>query len=341
MRPITLVLVVCGLLVPLRLPAHTASRELSEAALAFLATLPEDLARRATYGVKDAERENWHFVPKQRNGLALKEMTPLQREKALALLRAGLSDRGHLQVEAIMALERVLFELEGTARRDAGLYTVTVFGTPSPDGIWGWRFEGHHLSVNFTLVGSTHVSTTPSFFGSNPAEVRSGPKKGQRALAELEDLGRDVLNGLDPSQRALAVTSDRAPNDILTSNQARVVLEAPKGVPYARMNAAQQERLQALVRAYVQRHREDLAQVDLQKIAAAGWDRVHFCWAGGLEKGAPHYYRVQGPTFVIEYDNVQNGANHVHAVWRDPEADFGRDLLKEHYARDHAAVSRP
>jgi hypothetical protein len=341
MRPLTLVFVLCGLLVPLRLPAHTASRALSEAALAFLATLPVDLARRTTYGIKDAERENWHFVPKERNGLALKEMTPLQREKALALLRAGLSDRGHLQVEAIMALERVLFELEGTARRDAGLYTVTVFGTPSPDGIWGWRFEGHHLSVNFTLVGSTHVSTTPSFFGSNPAEVRSGPKKGQRALGELEDLGRDVLNGLDPSQRALAVTSDRAPNDILTSNQARVVLEAPQGVAYSRMSPAQQARLQALVHAYVQRHREDVAQVDLQKIAAAGWDRVHFSWAGGLEKGAPHYYRVQGPTFVIEYDNVQNGANHVHAVWRDPEADFGRDLLKEHYAREHAAATRP
>lgn len=341
MRPLSLLLVLCGMLLPLRSPAHTASRELSEAALAFLATLPADQARRATYGVKDAERENWHFVPKERNGLALKEMTPEQREKALALLRAGLSDRGHLQVEAIMALERVLFELEGSARRDAGLYTVTVFGTPSPDGIWGWRFEGHHLSVNFTLVGSTHVSTTPSFFGSNPAEVRSGPKKGQRALGALEDLGRDLLNELDSSQRAVAVISDQAPKDILTSNQARVVLEAPQGVPFSRMTPAQQTRLQALVRAYVQRHRDDVAEVDLQKIAAAGWDRVYFCWAGGLEKGAPHYYRVQGPTFVIEYDNVQNGANHVHAVWRDPEADFGRDLLKEHYARDHGAANRP
>lgn len=341
MRAFTLILLVVVLSCPVGTTAHPASRELADAALAFLATLPEDSTRRATYTVDNAERENWHYIPKDRNGLALKDMTPVQRERALALLRAGLSDRGHAQAEAIMGLERVLFEIEGKAHRDAGLYTFTVFGTPSADGIWGWRMEGHHLSVNFTLVGSNYISTTPSFFGANPAEVRTGAKMGERALGELEDLGRGLLTALDPSQRAVAVISDKAPNDILTTNKARIVLDSPQGLAFAKMTSEQQQRLQLLVRAYVQRHRDDVASVDLKRIETAGWSGVHFSWSGGQKKGEPHYYRVQGPTFVIEYDNVQNGANHIHAVWRDAAGDFGRDVLKDHYAKEHAAVAKP
>jgi len=334
----SIIVLVAGILgFPGWLAAHSASRELADAAIAFLSVLEPEQSRRTVFPVNDAERGNWHFVPKERNGLKLKEMTPLQRERAMALLRAGLSERGHAQAQAIMGLEKILFEIEGRDHRDAGLYTFSVFGTPSANGVWGWRVEGHHLSVNFTLVGSQHVSTTPSFFGSNPAEIRTGPQKGQRALGELEDLGRSLLLALDPVQRSVALFSAEAPRDIITGNQRRITLEKPEGLPAARMNPTQRGQLEQLVRAYVFRHREDVATEDLRKISEAGWDQVHFAWAGGPARGEAHYYRVQGPTFLIEYDNVQNSANHVHAVWRDPEADFGRDVLREHYANEHGA----
>ena len=324
------------------LGAHSAAKDLTEAALAFLGSLDAAERKRVVYRLADAERENWHYVPRERNGLRFKDLSPLQRERAIALLRAGLSERGWEQAEAIMSLEQVLFEIEGRSHRDAGLYTVTLFGEPSEHGEWGWRVEGHHLSVNFTLVAGQAIATTPSFFGANPAEVRSGPRKGLRALGELEDLGRELVRALTSEQRTRAILPIKAPADILTTNQRQITLAAPEGLPASAMTEAQQRVLKQIVRAYVFRHRPDVAQTDLDRITAGGWGVVHFAWAGGLEPGVGHYYRVQGPTFLIEYDNTQNNANHVHAVWRDAERDFGRDLLREHYARDphHGAVPR-
>jgi len=316
------------------LAGHPASTELTAAARAFLDSLDPAQRQRVTYPLADAERENWHYVPRDRNGLRLKDLTPGQRDRAIALLHAGLSERGRAQAEAIMSLEQVLFEIEGRSHRDAGLYTVTLFGEPSEQASWGWRVEGHHLSVNFTLVGGHAIATTPSFFGANPAEVRSGPRQGLRALGELEDLGRELVRALTPAQQQRAILPIKVPSDILTTNQRRIALSAPEGLAASAMNAAQRKVLEQIVRAYVFRHRPDVAQQELERITAAGWETVHFAWVGGLEPGVGHYYRVQGRTFLIEYDNTQNNANHVHAVWRDAERDFGRDLLREHYERD-------
>lgn len=323
------------------LVAHPAAVELTEAARAFLGSLDAAQKARVVYPLADAERENWHYVPRERNGLRLKDLSPVQRERAIALLEAGLSKRGRAQVEAIMSLEQVLFEIEGRSHRDAGLYAVTIFGEPSEQGSWGWRVEGHHLSVNFTLVDGHAIATTPSFFGANPAEVRSGPQRGLRALGELEDLGRELVRALSPLQQHRAILPIKVPGDILSTNQRAITLSAPEGLPASAMEPAQRAVLEQIVRAYVFRHRVDVAQGDLERITAAGWDQVHFAWVGGLERGVAHYYRVQGPTFLIEYDNTQNNANHVHAVWRDAERDFGRDLLREHYARDPHPSSTP
>lgn len=311
---------------------------MAAAASAWLQSLDEPQRKQATYALDDAERENWHFIPKPRNGLPLKAMTPAQRELARSLVATGLSQRGQLTTDAIMALEDVLFAMEGAERRDHGLYYFTVFGAPDPHGTWGWRLEGHHLSVNFLVADGSKVAATPMFFGSNPAEVRiEHAQKGKRALAAEEDLGRALVKSLNAEQQQAVLIATKAPGDVITGNDRQVKLAAPAGVSYAQMNADQQTRLRALVELYAGRLRGEIAQAELQKIAAQGWDNLHFAWAGSLEPNQPHYYRIQGPRFVIEYDNTQNNSNHIHTTWRDLTGDFGRDLLKEHYEQSHAA----
>lgn len=310
---------------------------MAAAARAWLQSLDETQRQQASYALDDAERENWHFIPKARNGLPLKAMTPAQRDLARSLAAAGLSQRGQLTTDAIMALEDVLFAESGASHRDRGLYFFTVFGTPDPHGTWGWRFEGHHLSVNFLIADGAKVSATPMFFGSNPAEVRiEHALKGQRVLAAEEDLGRALVKSFNPEQLQGVLIAAKAPNDIITGNDRQVKLAAPAGLPYAQMNADQQARLRALVEHYAGRLRREIAQQELQKITAQGWERLHFAWAGDLEPNQAHYYRIQGPRFVIEYDNTQNNSNHIHTTWRDLTGDFGRDLLKEHYEQSHA-----
>ncbi len=311
--------------------------EMATAATAWLKSLEAPQRAVATYALSDAERENWHFVPKARNGLPLKEMNPAQRQLARNLVAAGLSQRGLLTSDAIIALEDVLFTMEGAARRDRGLYYFTVFGTPDDHGTWGWRIEGHHLSVNFLIADGTKVSVTPMFFGSNPAEVRvEHAQKGRRALAPEEDLGRALVKSLSDEQRRIALIATQAPADILTGNDRQAKLAAPTGLSYEKMTPAQQAQLRALVEVYAGRLRPELAAAELQKIGDRGWNNLHFAWAGGLERGDAHYYRIHSPDFVIEYDNTQNGANHIHTTWRDFRGDFGRDLLKEHILESHA-----
>ncbi|RXK52893.1 DUF3500 domain-containing protein [Oleiharenicola lentus] len=316
---------------------HPPGEEMADAATAWLQSLDGTQRQAAVYPLADEERENWHFVPKARNGVPLKEMTPAQRKLARDLIAAGLSQRGLLTTDAIIALEDVLFAMEGTARRDRGLYHFTIFGAPDRLGTWGWRIEGHHLSVNFLIVEGTRISATPMFFGSNPAEVRiAHAHKGRRALAAEEDLGRALMLSFNPEQRSTALISTRAPADIITGNDRQALLAAPSGLSYAQMNHAQQAQLRALTEVYAGRLRAELAAAELQKIADRGWNKVHFAWAGGLERGDAHYYRIHSPDFVIEYDNTQNGANHIHTTWRDFRGDFGRDLLKEHHLESHA-----
>lgn len=337
MRPTPLALALLCLL-PAVSFAHEAADDMVAAANRFLTALSPDLKQKAMYTLTDAERENWHFVPKERNGLPLKHMSAGQRDLALALLKTGLSHRGTAKAEAIMSMELVLKELEkGAPRRDPELYFVTVFGTPTKDKSWGWRFEGHHLSFNFTVVDGKHVFFAPSFIGANPAEVRSGPRKGERVLAEEEDLGRAFVLSLDDAQRKAAVFAEKAPKDIITGAEKRVKPLSPDGISYAKLTAPQRDKLMALVKLYVGRWRTVLADETMAEIKGAGLEKIAFAWAGGFEPGAGTYYRIQGPTFLIEFDNTQNNANHIHTTFREFKGDFGHDLLREHYAKAHTS----
>jgi hypothetical protein len=312
-----------------------AIEDMTDAANVWLSSLSPEQRQVAVIDLKSNERENWHYVPKSREGLSLAKMDEPQRKMARALLASGLSQHGLLQAEAVIALERVLRVTENSAHRDELLYFFTVFGTPAATAPWGWRVEGHHLSVNFTVAGG-HVSATPNFVGANPAEVRTaGPQAGHRALAAEEDQGRAFVLSLTEAQRRDAVVSTSAPSDILTRNDRQAKAPAPTGLGFAAMTPDQQAKFKALVAVYANRLRTEVAAAELQKIADAGWERLSFAWAGDLQPGQGHYYRIQSPDFVIEYDNTQNRANHIHTVWRVFEGDFGRDLLRDHYQQSH------
>jgi hypothetical protein len=310
---------------------------MAESANRFLASLTPEQRAKATFGFEDGERQNWHFIPIERKGLALREMTPAQKHLATALLSAGLSQQGYIKAQTVMSLEDVLRILEKGQgpERDPEKYYVSVFGEPSDSGTWGYRFEGHHLSQNFTVTGG-HVAGAPSFFGANPAEVREGPRKGLRTLAGEEDLGRAVIQSLDAEQRKIAIVAPEAYKDIITMDTRKAALEGqPSGLLAAKMNAKQFDLLQALVGEYAHNMPEQIAQAREEEIKKAG-KQIYFAWAGGIERGQPHYYRVQTGDFLIEYDDTQNNANHIHSVWRDFNGDFGVDLLKLHYQTSHS-----
>jgi hypothetical protein len=324
------VMMLASLALPAR--AHTVAEEMAEAAQNFLASLGPELKAQATFTLTDTERENWHFIPRDRKGLSLKEMSPAQRHLAHALLASSLSHRGYLQATTIMSLEDILRDLEQGRGpvRDPERYFVSVFGEPGAKAVWGWRFEGHHVSLNFTLANGA-VTGTPSMFGTNPAEVRTGPRAGLRVLGREEDLGRTLVRSLNDEQRKEAIISSTAPADVLSVPGQRAKLLEPPGLSASKLTPVQRDTLKQIVAEYVHRCREELAATDLAKIEAAGWDKLQFAWAGSIEPGQGSYYRVQGPSFILELDNTQNNANHIHAVWRDFANDFGEDLLKRHY----------
>jgi hypothetical protein len=308
---------------------------MTTAATRFLEALTPEQREQATFPVASDERLRWHFIPNEmfpRKGVAFRAMNDTQRARAHDLLKAGLSQRGYATASSIIELENVLRALEkgGRFARDPVDYQFTIFGTPGARDAWGWRVEGHHLSLHFAIAGGKAVATSPTFTGSNPAEVREGPQKGLRVLAPLEDLGRALVASLDEKQRAVAVIEAVAPGDILTMNRLDISPLSPAGLAGSAMTTDQRAALTRLIEAYATMVADDLATDRLAKVKATGPDQVTFAWAGPVEKGAKHYYRVQGPTFLIEYDNTQNDGNHIHAVWRDFQGDFGRDLLREH-----------
>ncbi len=320
------------LLFAARTRAHVAAEEMAEAAQNLVEGLKPEQREKAMFEIKAGERVNWNFVPMNRKGLTLKEMTKEQRDAVHGLLDAALSHSGYVKTTTIMSLETVLFDLENkNPKRDPGLYYISIFGTPEAKGTWGWRFEGHHLSINFTIVDGQEISGTPTFMGTNPGEIKEGPRKGLRVLAAEEDLGRQLVNLLDEDQKKLAIFSSEAPKEIFTKNDRTARGLEPAGVPLEKMNKEQSEVLIKLVKEYLYRYREEIADDDWQKIKKNGLEKISFAWAGGLDRGQGHYYRVQGPTFLLEYDNTQNDANHVHTVWRGFENDFGDDVLKKHY----------
>src|SRR5260221_4630938 len=314
--------------------ANRAEVDMAMGATGFLASLDAEQKAKATFDFKGDERSNWHYIPKTRKGLTIKEMTADQRALAHALLASGLSQQGYGKATNIMSLEPILHDLEGAARvfpRDPELYHFFVFGKPGARETWGWRVEGHHVSVNFTIVKGDFIAGTPSFFGTNPAEVRQGARSGLRVLAGEEDLGRQMVKSLNDEQRKSAIIQTTAPKEILTEAKRKVQPLEAAGIPGSKLTREQSDLLLNLIKEYVFRIRRDLANDDLKKIEKAGVEKIYFAWAGGLERGEGHYYRVQGPTFLLEYDNTQNNNNHIHAVWRDFESDFGEDLLLKHY----------
>ena len=312
--------------------AQTADAML-DATRAFLAMLDAAQKSKAMLPFNSEERFRWFYTPVSRKGIPLKEMNASQQRAAMALLHAGLSEKGYSKAETIRKLEDVLRELEQGKgpTRDPDLYFFTFFGEPDAKGAWGWRYEGHHCSQNWTIVNGQSIGSSPQFFGANPAEVREGPMKGTRVLSAEEDLGRSLVKSLTAAQRTEAVIAVAAPDDILTSNQRKAAIQEDKGVAYSQLSKDQQGMLMALIEEYLSAQPRAQALQRLDKIKRVGFDPIKFAWMGGLEKGERHYYRVQGGTFLIEYDNTQNNANHIHCVWRDFNGDWGEDLLAEHY----------
>ena len=290
-----------------------------------------------TFKMEDEERANWFYTPVPRKGLALHDMKPYQRQLAMAMLAAGLSQRGFIKATTIMSLDEILLVTEPAPRRDPDNYYISIFGEPSETGEWGYRFEGHHVSQNFTLVNGK-VQGAPSFFGSNPAEVLDGPRKGLRVLANEEDLALDVVNSLSADQRKVAIFDAKAPGDIITTNTREAALKGQAtGISASAMTPAQRTKLQDLLDEYCSNMPDEIAALRQAQIKKAGTS-IWFAWAGGTERLQPNYYRVQTADFLVEFDKTQSNGNHVHSVWRDFANDFGRDLLKEHYAASHASA---
>lgn len=369
---------------------------MAEAAIDWLGSLDREQRVVAHYGVPaynaeaEAERRRWFYTPTDHGGLTIHQQSPAQQRAAMRLVATGLSMAGYVTVATTMGLENILDRVEGfIARfdrergRDPGLYYLRVFGEPGGEQPWGWRFGGHHVSLNNLIVDGVLVSTTPCFMGADPA---SSPLLGEvlnRPLGRVEDMARELVRSLPPELSHRAVILGKAPSDLVTANRTVVsdgdqviplvgiwrdeefpdkeeqaklqaVSDAfdancgltpedhvqvayrtvPKGLPGNAMNPSQRELMFALLKSYFDRVPSSVSPASDYDDAAL--DNVHFAWAGSTEPGQPHYYRLQGPRLLIEWDNTQRDANHAHSVWRDPEADFGLDVLARHRARDHA-----
>lgn len=313
----------------------------TRAANALLETLDANQRKKACFEFKDAERTNWQFVPNLYPGVPLQELGADQKRAVHRLLHAVLSGSGYGKTTAIMRLEDTLRGFAEAAgqkapHRDPGRYSVALFGKPGKDEPWGFRVQGHHVSWNFASADGRVIATTPAFLGANPAEIRQGPHAGLRALPEEEDLAREFLATLTEAQSADVMLSDKAPRDVLWGpGKHRDVLGEPRGLAWKSMTERQRELVWRLVRTYVGNLAHDLAVEQMKKIEMAGRDGIRFGWMGSMERGKGHYYRITGGTFAIEYDNTQDGANHVHVAWHDLTNDFGVDLLRQHYERHH------
>jgi Protein of unknown function (DUF3500) len=316
--------------------------QIAEAVRRWLDGLDAEQRRLATFPFATEERFVWDYRPGDRQGFSIAAMSAPQRAAAMATLDVALSARGASEVRAIMALEPVLGELERLAgdptwtRRDAERYWFAVFGDPDGSEPWAWRFGGHHVEIELTMAGGEVIGAAPSFLGSNPATVPSGPLAGRRALDGEEALARAVLGSLTPAQRAIAVVDPVAPPDILSGNGRRAdIRDVPAGLRHDQLETVQCDALDDLIRHYLDRTRADVAQAEWARIVAAGLAPVTFAWAGSEVPGLGHYYAIRGPNFLIEYDNTQNDANHIHAVWRDLVNDWGEDRLAAHYRDRH------
>jgi hypothetical protein len=315
------------------------AQELVVAAQRFMDALEPGM--QAKYLFRDAERANFHFFPIARRGVSLKELKEGQRHLGLALMSATLSHVGNQKALTIMSLGDYLRETDKTpnVHRDSDQYFFTIFGDPAPKGTWGYRVEGFHLSLNVTVVKGRWISVTPSFFGASPATVPDGPRKGLQVLQQETELARGLAKSFTDEQRKVGFGKipdflTETVGGLITGNQRKIERGQPRGLAMSALTVEQREVLMKLVRTHIGRIRKELADQDLARIDRAGTEKIHFIWAGGLAAGEPHHYLIQGPTFLIEYDNTQDGANHVHCVYRDFDNDFG-DVMVEHYQKQH------
>jgi hypothetical protein len=318
-------------------PPSSGGPSASAAARDLVALVGERTRSQLLQPFTDEARSDWHYTPRSRTGVPWRDMSDPERQAARTLLRTALNAAGLDKVHAIMQLEIALRELESvnTSRRDPENYAIAIFGTPSPNqGPWGFRLEGHHLSLHFTVDRDRFISTLPQFMGSNPAlvphDIKGGPRAGTRVLAEEEDLARALMAALDGPRRSAAHFDSRTYGDIVTKNAARLSPLEPVGVKFGELAAPEQATLLRLINVFANLLRPELSEARLARVRSGGLDTIRFGWAGSLDRGQPFYYRIQGKTFLIELDN--SGGNHIHTVWRDFESDWGRDVLGEHYA---------
>jgi len=318
------------------------SQKIADAAAAFLSLLDSGQQAIAFYPFDTDERYGFHYFPiSDPKGIAMDKLNPRQTKAAWELIKTCLSEKTVEKAGEIIQLEVILKELEHRQPsdhfRDPGKYHLTIFGIPRDNTIWGWRLEGHHVSFNFSADNGKLVAGTPGFLGANPAVVQQGAEKGKEVLKEEREAGFALLHSLTKEELAKAIVDKAAPGDIITYIHRQAAIAHPEGLLYSDMSGAQQEQLLQLIRLYVHRFTKLFADEMLKEIQQAGLDNLRFAWAGYTESGIgkPHYYRIQGPTIIIEYDNTQNNANHVHTVVRDLRHDFGGDLLLEHYKTAH------
>ena len=315
---------------------------MADAASAFLASLGKSELAKATFPFAGDERYEWHYTPVGRNGLLISDMNAHQTDLAFKMMETGYSSSGYEMARQIIRLEPILGEYEAISnnvsqwQRIEERYWFSVFGTPGSTEPWGWRVGGHHIGIIASVVGNREVAIHPLFFGSNPAEVKHGEHQGMRTLAEEEDWARSLVTAMTDDQKSVAIVDPVAPADILTT-VARVVDPnmTPTGISIGDLYDNQRDALINLIRHYVFRAADESAMNYWNQLEREGWDSLHFAWAGPLERWQGHYYNIRHDRFVIEYDNTQNGANHIHSVLRDYTHDFGEDLLAAHYHAAH------
>ncbi|MGI8543580.1 MAG: DUF3500 domain-containing protein [Aridibacter sp.] len=308
-------------------------------ATAFLNSLNPDQKKKALMPIDDASRDKWHYLPStfwSRSGIQLGELTKEQKDLAFKLLASHLSKTGYDKTRQIISLEEILAEIENNPRtRDPEKYHIAFYGNPATDKLWAWSFEGHHISLNF-MISDDKISIAPRFLGANPATIETGKRKGERTLADEEDLGLELINSLTSDKKQKAIFQQSAFRDIVTTNETKVEPLDPVGIKLAELNKPQKDILVKLINVYLSTIPEELATKRMDNLNKEEFNEIRFGWAGATESRQPHYYRIQGKTFLVEFDNTQNNANHIHSVWRDFDGDFGKDLLQEHYKKsDH------
>lgn len=312
----------------------SAPGEMVEAASRFLAVLDGAQRLKTQYEFDSPERINWHFIPRDRNGIGLWDLTGAAREAADRLVASGLSAAGYEKTLQVRSLEEVLYlfeggeEVERRQRRHPHKYFLTIFGNPGTQGQWGWRFEGHHLSLNYTLENGVIVGSTPEFFGANPGVIDGGPGRSLRVLGRRESLAREILHACSADQRGQMLISETAPGDVRGAGESDAVVSEAEGLPFAEMSQEQQGLLKELIGEYLAAMPATVVKDRLDAISQAGMEQIRIAWWGGAELNQPHHYVVQGPSFIIEYNNTQNEANHVHSMWRNLQGDFGRPAAK-------------